>query len=165
MGSPTSRTPRDNGRVPENTEISSVAIPAREARGCRYPDNHRIFANKIGSTDPTRRYSHPTCSQVISDRANTRASTGVICSSKRTSMTTADPSTCLAKKSGTCVEPSFQWKRNGCEATPTTLGEASSSISWSRSSHDSCPTCSPVVANHHIPGKFRCPRKLGKSRT
>ncbi|WP_189784736.1 hypothetical protein [Streptomyces capitiformicae] len=43
--------------------------------------------------------------------------------------------------------------RCGCELIPTTLGSKSMSSSRSRSSHDSKPTCRPVVAARYQLGK------------
>ena len=53
----------------------------------------------------------------------------------------------------------------GCAATPATPGPAPRAITRSRSSQDSCPTCSPAVANHHRPGRLRCPRNDANPRT
>ena len=60
---------------------------------------------------------------------------------------------------------SAQYSHIGCAATPTTSGSASRAISRSRSSQDSWPTSSPVLANHHQPGRFRCPRNQANPRT
>ena len=70
-------------------------------------------------------------------------------------ITTAEPSASRAKKSGTCRRaadpPASHLRQNGCDDTATTSGSKSSNITASRSTHDSKPTCSPVVANHHEP--------------
>lgn len=85
-------------------------------------------------------------------------------SSGRTSITTPVPSVRRAKKSGACLRsprsPDHN-SQNGWAENPTISGSKSSSIATSRSTHDSYPTCSPVVADHHSPGKFRCPLKEG----
>src|SRR6266498_5094687 len=51
--------------------------------------------------------------------------------------------------------------QNGWAENATISGSKSSNIATSRSTHDSYPTCSPVVADHHSPGKFRWPLKVG----
>src|SRR5512132_1607164 len=79
-------------------------------------------------------------------------------------MTTPVPSVRRAKKSGACLRspcsPS-QKSQNGWAENPMISGSKSSSIATSRSTHDSYPTCSPVVADHHSPGKFFWPLKDG----
>ena len=67
----------------------------------------------------------------------------------RQSITSAAPPAERAKKSGACEHdlPSgvVHNSQNGWAAMPTTSGSKSSSISQSRSSHDSYPTRNPVV--------------------
>src|SRR6266542_3104163 len=51
--------------------------------------------------------------------------------------------------------------QNGWAENATISGSKSSNIATSRSTHDSYPTCLPVVTDHHSPGKFRWPLKVG----
>ena len=99
--------------------------------------------------------------------ANASASRCGIRSSGRTSTTTPDPFERRAKKSGACRRrrPSYQDNQNGWEATATTAGSKSISITWSRSSQDSYPTCSPDAANHHQPAKLDIPLANRNERT
>jgi hypothetical protein len=89
-------------------------------------------------------------------------------SSGRTSITSAEPSASRAKKSGTCRR-ALGWfahaRQNGCDDTAMTSGSKSSSITASRSTQDSKPTCPPVVANHHEPWKLRWPWNDPNDRT
>jgi hypothetical protein len=50
-----------------------------------------------------------------------------------------------------------QVSQNGCDENATTSGEKSISLTRSRSSHDSYPTRSLIVDDHHSPEKLRCP--------
>jgi hypothetical protein len=58
-----------------------------------------------------------------------------------------------------------QHSQNGCEAMPVMSGSKSIAITWSRSSHDSKPTWSPVVDHHHEPGKCEAPFAQENDRT
>jgi hypothetical protein len=106
--------------------------------------SQRTFATGAGSTRPTRRYCHPTCSHARAVTPNAAAALAVTRSSGRTSTTNPEPSASLARKSGACrwVAPSasVQCSQNGWEDTPATSGSKSSSIRCYRSGQDSNPT-------------------------
>lgn len=107
--------------------------------------------------------------QAIAVILNTPASFTGIRSSERTSTTRPLPSARRAKKSGACrrsrPSSSCQCSQNGWEAIPVMSGSKSIAITWSRSSHDSKPTWSPVVDDHHEPGKCEAPFAHWNDRT
>jgi hypothetical protein len=111
---------------------------------------------------PAHRGARPLCGRKRRHVARGRRSIG------RQSTTTAVSSSRRANQSGAC-ERTFarlpavfgQNGQNGCGANATTRGSKPSSMAWSRSSHDSNPTWRPTVADHHNPGKVRCPLNDG----
>lgn len=54
-----------------------------------------------------------------------------------------------------------QHERTAARLIPTTCGDRSKTIRWCRPNHDSYTTWPRVVADHHHPGRFRCPRNPG----
>lgn len=143
--------------------------PAGSGIGCAGTGQPPQVAVNTGSGTPTRRYPSPRQRTRDAVAANAAASVG----SPPLIGTYIDhhrgpvlrPGEVVRRMTGPRAGPQPSVSQNGCGDTPTPDRSKSNTITWSRSTRNSNPTCMRVVANHHDPEKWRWPLKEPTPRT